>query len=225
MDLIDLIAIGVWITVAIISLGIFLFFIDRYLKFKEKNRIQLAFCLIFLCLGIGRLLLIYFDYFLTGLEISAYDEFQLMWKTAILFEMVGIGFLILVSEYAVWKGKDFYSFFIGFLIVVCIGMCIPDFFLGQMIIVYALIFAVFIPISYIYLAIKLPKPSRSNIIMVFIGFIIFGGGLLLISAGVVEWLAFLIDNHSLYLISAIVQIPGLLFLALGIKRMYFTEMT
>jgi MFS family permease len=218
----DWVAIGFWIGVVVVTFGISFIFFKKHLKFTEKTKNQLAFCLVFLALAIGRAILVYSDYFLTGLNLEAYETFQMIWKVATLFEMMGLGFLIIVSEYAVFKGKDYYVFIIGYTIVVIISIfIIQDFFLAQTVSVAAIGFAAFLPISYIYLAIKLPM-ARRNVIMLLIGFIIFGFGLLLISAGIVSLLGQ--ENiHLLYLISAIVQIPGLLIMAISINRMYFTE--
>jgi hypothetical protein len=218
----DWVAIRIWIGVVVISFGISFAFFQKHLKFTEKTKIQLAFCLVFLCLAIGRGILIYSDYFLTELDLNAYITFQTVWKIANLFEIAGLGFLILVSEYAVFKGKDYFVFIIGFTIVVTIAMgIIQDFFLAQTVSVAAIAFAAFIPISYIYLAVKLPM-TRRNIVLLLIGFLVFGFGLVLISAGFVNLLG--IGNiHLTYLFSAIVQIPGLLIMAIAIKRMYFAE--
>lgn len=218
----DWVAIGFWIGVIVITFGIFLVLFQKHLKFTEKTKNQLAFCLVFLCLGIGRSILVYSDYFLTELDLNAYVTFQDIWKIANLFEIAGLGFLILVSEYAVFKGKDYFVFIIGFTIVVIIAMfIIQDFFLAQTISVAAIGFAAFIPISYVYLAVKLPM-ARRNVIVLLTGFLVFGFGLILISAGFVNLLG--IENiHLIYLFSAIVQIPGLLIMAVAVKRMYFTE--
>lgn len=218
----DWVAIGFWKAGVVLTLGISLLFFLKYFKSTEKTRNQLAFCFVFLCLAIGRAILAYSDYFITGLDLNAYQSFQLIWKVATLFEIVGLGFLIIVSEYAVFRGKDYYVFIIGYTIIVIISMfIIQDFFLAQLVSVAAVGFAAFIPISYIYLAIKLPM-ARRNITMLLLGFIIFGFGLVLISAGIVNLLG-LENIHLLYLVSAIVQIPGLLIMAIAIKRMYFVE--
>ena len=126
----DWVAIGFWIGVVVISFGISFLLFQKYLKFTEKTKIQLAFCLMFLCLAIGRFILVYSDYILTGLDLNAYVTFQTIWKIANFFEIAGLGFLILVSEYAVFKGKDYYVFIIGFTIVVIVAFfLIQDFFL------------------------------------------------------------------------------------------------
>jgi len=222
MEVLDWVAIGFWSCVLAITFGVFSILFQKYTEFKEKTKNQFAFCLVFLCLGIGRNLLIYFDYFLTELNVGRYADFQVLWKFANLFELAGLGFLILVSEYAVFKGKDYYLFFIGFAILVAVGLFfIQDFFLAQSVTVAAVGFTAFIPISYIYMAIKLPM-ARRNVLILLIGFLIFGAGLMLMSAGVVDLLG-IGYIHILYLLSAIIQIPGLLLIAVGIKRMYFTE--
>ena len=217
----DWIAIGVWIGVVGLCFGIFLYLFLKRLKFTEKTRIQLAFCFFFLCLGIGRAVLVYADYFVTELIVEQYLDNQIIWKIANFFVIAGLGFLILVSEYAVFKGKDYYVFIIGYIIVVIIAIFfIQDFYTVQNFTSGAVGFAAFIPISYIYLAIKFPMVRR-NVILLLGGFLIFGAGLLLISAGLVTLLGG--DNHLIYLVSAILQIPGLLIMAIAIKRMYFSE--
>lgn len=220
----DWIAIGCWIAVVILTAGIFITLFSKYLKYPEKVKNRLAFCLVFLFLAIGRCLLIYFDFFLVELDATRYGEFLMMYKIATLFQLMGIGFLIVVSEYAVFKGKDFFVFFIGFTIVLLIGLLIQDFLMTQNVTVGALGFAAFIPLSWIYLMRKLPQ-TRNNILMILMGFLIYGGGLLLISAGVVPIIEdiFPISVHEIYLISPLIQIPGLLLLGLGIKRMYFID--
>jgi hypothetical protein len=105
--------------------------------------------------------------------------------------------------------------------MVCIAFVVQDFLLSQDLLSYALFFAVFIPISYIYLAIKLPKLARKNVFLMLIGFILFILFDMMLSAGIAPILG--IDIHYLYLISAICQSPSLLILAGGVKRLYFTE--
>lgn len=224
LETLDWIAIGCWIAVVGITAGIFLILFLKYLSYPERIKNRLAFCLVFLFLAIGRCLLIYFDYFLVELDTTRYGEFQMMWKIATIFQLMGLGFLIITSEYAVFNGKDYYVFFIGFTIVVLISMLIQDFLLAQNVSVGALAFAAFIPISWIYLMRKLPQ-TRNKILMIFMGFVIYGGGLLLMSANVVPILEDLLSLsiHEIYLISPLVQIPGLLILGLGIKKMYFAE--
>ncbi len=221
MELIDWVAVGVWIGVIALSFAISLYLGVKYQKSEEKNKIKLAFSLMFLSLAISRLLLMYFDYFITGLNPALYSDHQLFWRLATLFQLLGLGFLIVVSEYAVFRGKDYFIFTIGFLIVVFVGMLIPDFFMAQNVTVYAVAFAAFIPVSWIYLAIKLPL-ARKNTLLIILGFLLFGVGLILLSAGIVDILAPIIDIHTLYLLSAIIHIPGLSVFTLGVKRYYFS---
>jgi membrane-associated HD superfamily phosphohydrolase len=222
MESIDWIAIGFWIIFIIISLVCSLIFFQKYLKSQERNKNQLALCLLFLCIGIGRLLLIYFDYFLTELNPGDYINHILMWKLANLIQLAGVGFLILISEYAVWKGKDYYVFFIGMTITVTIGMFYPEFSTAENIFTTAMFFAVIIPFCWVYLAIKLPN-LRRKILLIFIGFIIYGFGMIMLGLTIVQALSFLMDIHSIYLLSPIIQIPGSIIFAIGLKRMYFSQ--
>lgn len=212
----DWIAIGVFGVVAaeLILFGS-IFFLKYYQK-EERNKNQLAFGIMFVLLGIGRIILIVFDYFLTGLDQDLYETHQFTWKLATFFLLVGLGTLILVSEHAVWGGKDFYLFSIVFGILTAISMIIWDFKTSQAFGTMAVVCAIFIPISYIYLAIKLP-PMRKNIALIFIGFVIYGVALILMSV-------FLVDPASIsiiYLVSACLQVPGIFIFGVGIKRMYF----
>jgi len=222
MEALDWVAIGCWSCVLAVCYGIFSIFFQKYTEFKEKTKNQLAFSLVFLFLGISRNLLIYFDYFIVQLNPNGYNNLQIPWKLATFFWIAGLGFLILVSEYAVFKGKDYYLFFIGFAVVVAIAMFfIQNFSMAQDLTVVAICFGAFIPISYIYMAIKLPM-ARRNVIILFIGFLIFGVGIIFMSERIVELIG-LEYISILYLISAIFQIPGLLIMALGIRRLYFIE--
>jgi hypothetical protein len=213
---IDYVSLVVWIGVIIVTFGIFLVLLRKYLSYTETNKNQLAFCIMFFCLGISRIFLLYFDYFLTELTPAEFINNAAIWKLATLFLLIGVGFLILVSEYALWKGKDYFGFFIGFTIVVTFALFVPDFELSQTLSTSAVGFAAFIVVSYLYLAYKLPQ-ARNNIMLMLIGLLIYGFALILVSV-------FIADSntiHYLYLISAIIQIPGLLIFGIGVKRMYF----
>lgn len=215
--LIDWLAIAVFAVVVAVSIGFGVYFLRKYISYEDKNKNQLAFSLVFLFLGIGRIFLVYFDYGLTQLNQAVYEDYAFWWKLATFFLLVGVGAFIWVSEYALWKGKDYFVFFIGFCVVVSIAMFIPDFEQSQAFSTWAVAFGAFILISYLYLAIKLPL-ARKNIALIFMGFVIYGAALILLSV----FLTTPGITHEIYLISAIIQIPGLLITGLGVKRMYFT---
>lgn len=219
-ELVDGIAIGCWIGFVGVAYSIFGMLLRKYIKFEGKTNLQVAYLLVFALVGIGRMLLIYFDYGLTHLNIAEYSNYQVYWKIATLFFLGGLGFILLTSEYAVFRGKDYYVFFIGFVTVVGAGMLTLDFVTAQIIIGYGLLFAAFIPISYIYLAGKLPS-IRKNIALGLIGFILFIGFDIFLSSFVIVLLPFGISYA--YLISAIFQTVGLFLLGLGVNRMAFTK--
>ena len=81
---IDTIAIGVWICLVAVQLGIFLLFLLKYLKSDEKNNIKLAISLIFIFLAIGTIVFIFFDYYFTQLEHDLYEKYHLIWKIGII---------------------------------------------------------------------------------------------------------------------------------------------
>ena len=222
---IDTIAIGVWICLVAVQLGIFLLLFSKYLKSSEKNNIKLAISLTFIFLAIGGSCFIFFDYYFTQLEPSLYETHQLIFKIATVFQLSGFGFLFLVSEHRVFKGKDYFIFFWGFLGLLVAAMVVSDFVLTETLINLAFIFAVFIPISYIYLAIKLPGAARNNILLILFGIIIFTVGMVLNLLDVIVAIEQLTGSavviHYLYLISPILQMGGLIVAAKGFNGLYF----
>lgn len=220
MSVIDGLAIGVFSAFVALSFGFFVFFYLRYRKAEEKTKIQVALLIFFLCWGIGRTLLIYFDYVLTQLDPLEVVDHLDFWKIADIFLMVAFGSIIFASENAVFKGKDYYAFLIGYLIFFSIGIASFDVLIADSFMVFAMLFAGFIPLSYIYLAYKYPL-SRKVIALLFIGFTMFIVGMLMAFTTIVEM--FLPVIHELYLISAVTQILGFSVYALGVKRMYFAH--
>jgi hypothetical protein len=222
MNVIDWIAIGFYFGFIALSFGCFLFFSLNYRKLGEKTKIQLAFLIFFLCWGIASSILLYFDYFLTELNPVEGLNHLLIWRISSIFIMGGLGTVIFASENGVFKGKDYYVFLIGYLIFFCIGIFHPDVLIAETFMLLAMGFALFIPISYIYLAYKFPA-ARKNIALEFVGFVIFAIGIVMAFAPVVE--AFLPLIHELYLMSAIIQILGFSLFAISINRMYFARTT
>jgi len=218
LENIDLVAITVWIIGIAASAGIFLILFWKYVKIEDRTKAQLAFCLMFLSLAIGRAFLMYADYFLVNLVPDDYIYHIEIWKLANLFQLLGLGFLILVSDYAVFKGKDYYLFSIGFAIVVTVSMLLTDFYVVQLVATSAVAFAAFIPISWIYIGYKLPQTRRKSM-LIFLGFLIFGGGLILLSINIAGGLP--ISIHEIYLTSAVLQLLGLIIMGIGVKRLYF----
>lgn len=217
--LIDWIAIILGVGFIVISLAFFWIFSSHYRKSSERTRIQLAFLIFFLALALSRILLIYFDYFLTHLNSAEYATYVLWWKLSLVFQSIGFGGILFAAENGIFKGKDLYIFLVGFIIVMCIALLHPEIAFTQTASVLALVFALFIPAGYLYLAYKLP-PSRRNIALIFIGFSIFGFGIMIVSPDLLATFPTMI--HELYLLSILVQIPGFIIFAIGVKRMYFS---
>ncbi|MDD1779481.1 MAG: hypothetical protein LUQ65_15065, partial [Candidatus Helarchaeota archaeon] len=184
------------------------------------TRIQVALLIFFLCWGIARALLIYFDYVLTQLNPLEVVNYLVFWKISCLFLMGAFGSIIFASEHAVFKGKDFYVFVIGYLVFFSIGIASFDVLVADTFMLFAMMFAGFIPLSYIYLAYKYPA-ARGNIALLFIGFAMFCVGVLMAFTTIVAM--FLPMIHELYLMSAVIQIVGFSIYAIGNKRMYFAQ--
>ena len=180
-------------------------------------------------MGLGRIVFIFFDYIFTLHQLSLYQTYQNIWKLASFFILIGFGFLIIVSEYRLFKGKDLYVFFWGFLIVAILGLIAPYFVWAENLINLAILFALFIPIGYIYLAIKLPGEIRKGIVVALIGIIIFVISLIINKIEIMESFAALISSfiaipyliNDLYLMAAVLQTIGVVITYFGFKIMYF----
>ena len=216
LNVFDWLGMGIFVGITVLALGCFLFFFAKYRKSEEKTKIQVAFLIFFLCLGIVRGILLYYDYRYLVMEIQELVAL----KISNIFLMGGVGSVIFASENGVFKGKDFYGFLIGFLILFSLSIVYPDASMAQGFMLLAMLFAVFIPISYIYLAYKFPV-SRKNIVLMFVGFGIFIIGLFSAFTPVVETYGAI--AHELYFIGAIVQAVGFSLFTIGIKRMYFAR--
>ena len=217
---IDFIAMGAWIVVIVIALIFFGVLFWKYLKCENKTNSQIAFCIIFLAFALARAIFFYGDYFVVDLVLDDYIHHMPLLKLANLCNLLSLGFLIIVSEYAVFKGKNYYIFTVGFLIVFIISMAVQDYYQVQLFAGLAFYFSIFIPISWVYLGVKLPA-ARRNALFIFTGFLVLGAGMILVSVGITE--SFALTLSELYLISAALQAAGLLIMGLGVKRFYFPE--
>ncbi|NVM30571.1 MAG: hypothetical protein HWN65_17150 [Candidatus Helarchaeota archaeon] len=231
IETIDMISLGLWIVFVALNVVLFVFFIQKYRNLSEKGKMKFAICLIFLCLAIGRGLYVYFDYFFANLDyntITTSVEYLSYWKIASVFHLAGFGFLFLVSEYKVFKGKDVFIFFWGYLALSVAALFIDNFHFMQALISWSLLFAGFIPFGYLYLAIKMPGAVRRNILLLFIGVAVFAIGMLFMSIIVLDVVALYLLQvnpmdliHYFYLISPILQIPGMLIFSKGFVGLFF----
>ena len=187
---------------------------------EHKLLIPIAF--LFLMFGLGRIVLIYFDFYLTGFDDNLFQVYALIWKFAIGFQSVGYSFMIFVAEKEVFKEKTKYIISIANVALLVIIYLIPDIGLFQTLITLSLsIVLLIIPICYGYLAKVTPGLARKKALSIVIGFFInmFGTIMLLelfVDAGVA---AFLVDEYLvryiLYSISMVVRMIGLSLIGYG----------
>lgn len=218
--LIEWLIIGAIAAFVVLAFGCFLFFFAKYRKSEAKTKIQVAFLIFFICWGITRAIQLYFDHLLGLIDPGAVINSNLIWKISFSFLMGGFGSVIFASENAVFNGKDYYALLIGFMVVFSIGLLYPDVVLAQTFMVFAMFFALIIPISYFYLAYKYPL-SRRNITIMFVGFAIFCVGVLMLFSTFVN--IFPTAKDLIYLSSAVIQLVGFGIFAIGVKRMYFAR--
>ncbi|MHA1269624.1 MAG: hypothetical protein ACTSPY_07520 [Candidatus Helarchaeota archaeon] len=216
-----------WIIVICTIFGIFFVLFPKYLKFKNRNNIQLSYCLVCICLGIGRIIFIFFDYYFTKLNLSIHGYYHDIWRIATLFHLAGFGFIFVVSEYAIFKGKDYFILLISYIVIIIISMFMPDLTMSQDLLTFAFLISLFIPISYLYLAIKLTGKTRFYILLMFIGVIIFALTYYILSVDVIEAISNLTGNPDtylyIYLIIPIIQIFALISFGIGTNKIYFKK--
>lgn len=194
----------------------------RTFRENKEHKLLIPIAILFLMFGISRILLIYFDFYLTGFNDDLFQTYSLVWKIAIAFQSVGYSFMIFVAEKEVFKERTKYIISIANVVFLIIIYLVPDIIVFQTLITLSLsIVLLIIPICYGYLAKVTPGAARKKALSIFIGFFInmFGTIMLLelfVDAGVA---IFMIDEYIfryiLYSISMVVRMVGLALIGYG----------
>ncbi|MHA1264523.1 MAG: hypothetical protein ACTSRS_04730 [Candidatus Helarchaeota archaeon] len=149
----------------------FLFY-RMYFQKDKQYRIILGLALFFQFVAISRIFYMIFDHF---------DNQFLYWKTATIFILIGLGFFLAVADYNLWQGRDKFLPTIAYVVLAIVIIYIPDFSLAEQVSTYGvLIPLLFIPFSYIYVAIKAMGEVRRKSLLILAGIVIYGVGLLLL---------------------------------------------
>ncbi len=200
-----------------------LFLSVRFLRMYRANRelnIIGAIGMMFLFFGAGRILGVYFDYYLTMMDPSIYSSYVDFYRLANGVQAIGVGFFLYASERSILNGKDKYIFLIGYIIVNTIGFSMPTVTLMEMITPFSGIFLAFILIGYIYLIWKSKGPIRTQTTIILIGFGLYVVGSILIGQ---TWVGMVLPTfgspYAVHLFSVGLRVVGLLLIYRGFSGM------
>lgn len=208
-------AIGFTIGLIVFKFTLSVIYFYLYFKKDKENRLVLAVGLFFLFMGISRIILLFFDFFLTGLNPAYLQTYSLVWTIGSIFVATGFGFFIIVADHNLFKGKDKYLLTIIYAVASTITLAIPIFIISETLSSVAIISAVlFIPISYLYVAIKSTGEIRRKALAVLFGLVVFATGLLLLGEPIIGPFAIMIPiddilvRYTFHIISVCFKVAG-----------------
>lgn len=210
------IAIGIMF-ILLLALCIFSAKFFRRYRGEGKNKFDLGFGFFFVFILLGQLIFFLYYYYITEFEQSS--ENLIFWKVATLLQLCGFGILFVISEKKILDGKDYYLFFIGFCVMAGVALFQPTVHSATTWAMLSLAFALFIPISYVYLAIKSEGVYRKRSLFVFFGFIIYFIGIEIVSLNLANIIMAatggLITIYHLSIIGYLLRIVALLLFSEG----------
>ncbi len=209
------ISLALYAILIVIELRIGVYFLNAYRKNKELGFIG-AIGLFFLFFLAGRVILVIFDYYLVNMDPALYVTYFTQYKFATGLQAIGLGFFLYVAERALFQGKDKYVLIIGYSIFSILAAVLPDFNLSQTMTTVATFFIIFIPLSYIYTAIKGKGPIRTQSLLLVTGVILFAVGALLIGEAVMSSLRVVFGSpYPVHIISIIMKLVGVIIVYKG----------
>lgn len=209
------VSLALYAILIVIELRIGVYFLNAYRKNRELGFIG-AIGFFFLFMLTGRILLIYFDYYSTNMDPLLYLEFFTQYKIATGLQAVGLGLFLYVAERALFHGKDKYVLIIGYGIFQILAAILPDFALSQTMTTVGTLFIIFIPLSYIYTAIKGKGPIRTQSLFLVTGVILFAVGALIIGEAITSILKVVFGSpYPVHIISVIMKLFGVVIVYKG----------
>ncbi len=202
-----------------LKLYIAVVFLRKYQANREL-RIVGAIGMMFLFLGVGRILGVYFDFYLTDLNTEVYYLYYNFYRIAMGVPAMGVGFFLYAAERSVLNGRDKYACLLGYAALNVIGFSMPDITLMELITPISGVFLGFIPIGYIYLILKSKGPLRIQTIFILVGFAFYVVGSFLIGQ---IWVGLLLPTfgspYAVHLFSIGLRIVGILLIYHGFSSM------
>ncbi len=187
---------------------------------REKYYIFLIYGLCFFFLCIGRIFYTIFD-FATEFNVSENmtSENLIMWKIGNGFQLVTLGLLIGLLEKRILHGRDKYLLFFIYITFVSLGMIATDLLLATFFLFLPTIMVLYIPIAYIYIAIKSDGIIRKRALLALFGFIILFVGSLMLNEYILIVIVNMtgLDRIQIHAISHIIKCVGVILIFLGFQ--------
>ncbi len=209
------VSLALYAILIVIEFRIGIYFLNAYRKNKELNFIG-SIGMFFLFLLSGRIVLVFFDYYLVNMDPLLYLEYITQYKLGTGLQAVGLGFFLYVAERAIFQGKDKYLIIMGYGICQALAAILPDFYLSQGFTTVGALFVIFIPLSYIYMAIKNKGPIRTQSLFLVTGVIIFALGSLLIGEAIMGTLRVVLGSpYAVHILSITMKFVGVIIVYKG----------
>ena len=203
------------------------YFYNIYKKQSKeyKNELILAIGLLFLLFGIGRIIFLYFDFFLTELNGSLFQEYSTFWKFASGFQYAGLIVFIYFAEKVIFNKKTKYLISLSLTILIIVSLSMPDFLLVQSLSgISSFISFIFIPFSYLYLVFTSSGKIRIKALTIFFGFLLYGVGLVMLGEQIIlTFLSYfpsseILVRYSFQIISVLIKFCALVLFIYGFKE-------
>lgn len=179
---------------------------------EKKDILPLVYGFIFLLFFIGRIFSFLFDY-TTELNPANYNpENMIFWKIGVSFQVFAFAIFFILIEIRVMKGRDKYILLILFFIFYLIGMITSNI----TFVVIAIVFSLYIPFAYLYIAKLSSGIVRRKAFFVFIGFLLFFISAILMASLIITMTG--LEPLLMHLISNLVKVVAIIFLFLGLKK-------
>ncbi|HMF34040.1 MAG TPA: hypothetical protein VKK79_21625 [Candidatus Lokiarchaeia archaeon] len=209
------VALGLYVILVVIETRMAVNFLNSYAKNRELGFIG-SIGLMYLFVAAGRVMLIIFDFYLTDFTYALYGDYLTYYKIAIGMYAAGLGFLIYVAERAIFQGRDKYVFLIGYAFFNILSMVPPDVDTITIFVTIGDLFILFVPISYIYTAIKTKGPFRTQANYIWVGIAFFAAGAFVIGEGPMNILQGILGTrYAVHIISVIFKMVGVVLIYRG----------
>ena len=214
-----IVLVGVKITVSTLVLNEF--------RKNREHKLLVPVALLFYMLAISRIILIYLDFFITGLDPILLQQNSYIWKLAMTFLNIGYVFFFYVGEKEIFLDKTKNLITISSIVLLVVIYFIPDFNLYQNLITISLsIIYLFIPIGYLYIAKKTTGTTRKKAIAIVIGIFMYMFCMIMLNEGLLTIIAnnmgvpLILLTFIMYSFSMIIRVAALMFVVYGYLKEY-----
>ncbi len=209
-------------------IGVKITFSSLLLKEYYENReakLLIPVAGLFFMLAVSRSILIYFDFFVTGLNDDLFQQYSIIWKISMIFLSIGYAFFIYVSEKEIFIDKTKNIITILSIIILFVIFLVPNFDIFQTLLtLFLCLVTLFFPIGYVYIAKKSTGKTRKKAISVVVGFFTYMFCMIMLSAPLIEQLATILGMDVLlltlimYSISMVIRMIALMLVKYGYSK-------